>query len=66
MALNLSRWLAVDQDGEEWIYDILPERKHNAWGIDRYMNNAMFIPQGTIEKIIGRALTWEDEPIEIK
>lgn len=24
------------------------------------------IPKGTIEKLIGRELTWEDEPVEIK
>ena len=23
------------------------------------------LPSGTIEKIIGRKLTWEDEPVEI-
>jgi hypothetical protein len=23
------------------------------------------LPQGSIEKLIGRELTWEDEPVEI-
>lgn len=24
------------------------------------------LPKGTIKKLIGRDLTWEDEPVEIK
>lgn len=27
---------------------------------------SMILPQGTIEKLIGRKLTWKDEPVEIK
>ena len=25
----------------------------------------VIIPKGTIEKIIGRKITWEDEPVEV-
>ena len=27
---------------------------------------SIVLPNGTIEKLIGRKLTWEDEPIELK
>lgn len=27
---------------------------------------AISLPNGTIEKLIGRKLTWEDEPVELK
>ena len=26
----------------------------------------IFLPKGTIEKIIGREMTWKDEPVKIK
>jgi hypothetical protein len=26
----------------------------------------VIIPKGTIEKIIGRKITWEDEPVEVR
>ena len=61
-------WLAVDRDGSENIYDIKPIRDLwvNRWDIitdDTWWIN---LPNGTIEKIIGRKLTWEDNPVEIK
>lgn len=27
---------------------------------------SIVLPNGTIEKLIGRKLTWEDEPVELK
>ena len=40
----------------------------DGWSTDRsdflpFMG--VIIPKGTIEKIIGRRMTWDDEPIEI-
>ena len=29
-------------------------------------NNRVELPKGTIKKLIGRELTWDDEPIELK
>ena len=29
-------------------------------------NNMMTLPKGSIEKLIGRKLTWEDEPVELE
>lgn len=28
--------------------------------------NGIILPKGSIEKLIGRKLTWEDEPVELK
>ena len=40
------------------------------WEIRRYTTNAddysIKLPSGSIEKLIGRTLTWEDEPVELK
>ena len=35
-------------------------------GGEFFINYEIDIPEGYIEKLIGRKLTWEDEPVEIK
>lgn len=59
-------WLAVDLNGEEYIYEYKPLRDFN-YNSFKSNNDRDYIqlPQGTIEKIIGRVLTWDDEPVEI-
>ena len=43
---------------------------HDFWGTDRMVyehpNTRIILPKGTIEKMIGRKLTWKDEPVQIK
>ena len=60
-------WVAVDKDGQEWIYEAKPQRCHQ---YERWQptngNGWVFLPKGSIEKVIGKKLTWEDEPIELK
>ena len=29
-------------------------------------DSEVFLPKGTIKKLIGRELTWENEPVELK
>ena len=57
-------WVAVDKDGSEWVYEDNPDRKGDYWftPCDAYVQ----LPQGTIKKLIGRELTWNDEPVELK
>lgn len=33
---------------------------------DPFPEGAIILPKGTIYKIIGRNLTWRDEPVELK
>ena len=33
---------------------------------DMFDNPTISLPKGSIEKLIGRKLTWEDEPVELK
>ena len=56
-------WLTVDQDGAECIFSIKPTRKGVCWS----NNNERYVElsPGTIIKLIGRELKWEDEPVEI-
>ena len=56
-------WLAVDYDGAEWIYRIQPFR-----GEIRFKTNSecVELPKDSIVKLIGKELSWEDEPVELK
>lgn len=67
-------WLAVNKDGTELISPFLPNRdledlvwdcfRENAAGW--YDNYGIELPKGTIQKIIGRELTWDDKPVKIE
>lgn len=61
-------YLATDQDGSEYMYFKKPQRQeHGAWAVpDGSLSDSLFLPRGTIEKILGHPLTWNDEPQEIK
>jgi hypothetical protein len=63
-------YLAVDQHGTETIYDFEPYRCGSIWVIHDYFDEGqdgygIELPKGTIEKIIGRTLSWEDEPYDL-
>lgn len=47
--------------GGEWIDDveIEIESEHGTY------DSGIFLPKGSIKKLIGRELTWDDEPVEI-
>lgn len=67
-------WVAVDGLTRELIFKNEPIRDidtdymvtyhgwfdkiRDSWGIE--------LPKGTIKKLIGRELTWENEPVELK
>ena len=56
-------WVAVDNDGTEWLFEDIPHRMNeDQFGCRGY---EIEIPSGSIEKLIGRKLTWSDEPIEL-
>lgn len=64
-------WLTVDNNSAEWIFGSKPYRNkfYKTWEIDydkSYVLDAINLPKGTIEKIIGRKLTWNDDPVELK
>ena len=70
--LDNSVWVAKDYIGE-WIFNCKPEmwagdyNEHNYWlPQDRYGAYGFQLPQGSIKKLIGRELTWDDEPVELK
>jgi len=60
-------YVAVDSGGDEYIYSSKPirNREYQVWGIVFDSQNIELV-KGSIEKLIGRKLTWEDEPVELK
>lgn len=65
-------WLAVNKSGKEYIYLEKPEKKQfTDWrgNLQEYWDDgndySIPIPKGTIEKLTGRKITWDDEPIEL-
>lgn len=65
-------YVAVDEDGTEAVFEKKPFRGKKQWGTpswDVYDDNAFYdfvvLPKGTIKKIIGRELSWQEEPIKL-
>lgn len=63
-------FVAIDKDGSEWMFDVKPYRQAEVWVTSQYDfdhgANWFELPKGSIRKLIGRELTWEDEPVELK
>jgi hypothetical protein len=60
-------WLSVDKNGDEYVHDIKPIRNNeymwwSVWYEDG--SNSVELPKGSIKRLIGRELTWDDEPVE--
>ena len=64
---KINTWVAVDADGSEWVFDSKPRRWHDGRWLPQYsVNNVIQLPKGSIKALIGRELTFEDEPVELK
>jgi len=67
--LNMT-FLTVDFNGAEWVWDGMPHFKEGvkAWVLptnsDRDVQGVE-LPKGSIARLIGRPLSWEDEPVEL-
>lgn len=63
--------LVVDKDGTEIICKNKPIRFPSGWEdtegeYEAYCDYSIILPSGSIHKLIGQILTWEDEPVELK
>ena len=54
-------WVAVDKDKTCWLHEFYPTRAKRVW----YSSNPIQLSQNSIKKLIGRELTWDDDPVEI-
>ena len=75
-------WVAVNKNGKEGIfankpYRVDPNKKLNKlwepeiWSdedVSKYGNedSEIELPKGSIKKLIGKDLDWNDEPVELK
>lgn len=58
-------WVAVDKDGAESIFTLKPSRTdHDSFAPD--FCDEISLPKGSIKKLIGRDLDWNDEPVELR
>ena len=57
-------WVSVDKNGDEYVWRDKPRRMGNSFWIHYQLIEQL--PSGSIEKLINRKLTWEDEPVELK
>ena len=67
-------YLSVDKNGTENIHLEKPKRWGGEWCDDVEIeieselgsyNSCICLPEGSIKKLLGRELTWDDEPVEI-
>lgn len=59
-------YLAVNEKGYEYIFEVKPFRTFgDTWDVAQPFSGFR-IPKGSIKKLIGRELSWSDEPIGLK
>ena len=62
-------WLAVDKNGCEWIFDDKPVIVYESYfDLPRYWyvySNKVLLPKGTIKRLIGRELSFYNDPVEL-
>lgn len=71
MSMNNYIYLAINQDGTEVLCQVKMERGYSpdgkgfwtANGEEQY-NDVIFLPTGTIKKLIGRKLSWNSEQVK--
>lgn len=63
-------YAAVDKNGKEKIFEGKPVKYKNIYfplELDPgEYEDCILIPKGSIKKLIGHNLTWEDEPVELR
>lgn len=60
-------WLAKDIWGREFIFDKHPYYSIGHWHHPNGLSGSTIkLPSGSINKLIGRELTYKDEPVELK
>ena len=59
-------WVAVNKNNRECIYEKKPKRCYcSIWALDSLLGSVVELPKGSIKKLIGRELSWKDEPVEL-
>ena len=56
-------WIARDKSERLYIYSSRPERKSDEWAV--YWVDAVELPSDAYEKLIGKHIDWDNEPVKI-
>ena len=56
-------WIARDKNKRLYIYSSRPERKFDEWMV--YTVNVVELPSDADEKLIGKHINWDNEPVKI-
>ena len=63
-------YLVVEPNGNQLIFSEPTRRidEHSTWGwfSNSDSSQCVYAPHGTIKKITGKSITWEDEPIKLE
>ncbi len=62
-------WVSYDNVNEEMIWSHKPKRSKGLGGMWVKRENTFnwfSLPKGSIKKLIGRELDWNDKPVELK
>ena len=63
-------YLAVEPNGNELIFSEpscrIDEYTTCGWFCSNNSTQCVNVPRGTIKKITGKSITWEDEPIKLE
>lgn len=59
-------WVCVNYFGMELMFVSKPKKVDDSWRDDNGCCKCLELPKGSIKKLIGRELSWKDEPVELK
>lgn len=60
-------WVCVGFSGKELVCQGKPTRYNDRyWMMSPVYNDSVSLPKGSIKRLIGRELTWDNEPVELK
>lgn len=62
-------WLVAHKDGNVGIFDRKPRRTQYGYWTDQnedLEDSEIGLSKGIVKILIGRELTWKDEPVELK
>lgn len=59
-------WVCVNSCGTELIFETEPHKVAYSWRDNEGSCRCIALPKGSIKKLIGRNLSWEDDCVELK